>query len=168
MLDFKKRFGLGVNYWPRHHGVRMWKEWEPAEIDKEFAEMKSIGLDLARVFITWDDFQPIKEYLGGGGRRRFIGFQHDKKIAPHNNSYMVDLVMIERSDTLIKIAEKHKIDLIPALITGWMNGALIEPTYRRDRNIYTDPFMLKWQNKLAQFFAQRYKNEKKDCRLGLR
>lgn len=160
MTDFEKRFRLGVNYWPRHHGVRMWKEWKPEEIDTEFAEMRSVGLDLARVFITWDDFQPIKEYLGGARSKHFIGFQDDEAITPHNNPCMINPSMIKRFDTLIKIATKNKIYLEPALITGFMSGALLEPTYRRDRNIYTDPFMLKWQNKLVQFFAQRYRNEK--------
>lgn len=159
MINFEKRFRLGVNYWPRHHGVRMWKEWSPEEIDQEFAEMKSVGLDLARIFITWDDFQPIKEY-GAGGNTRMIAFQNDESVTPRDNPCMIDPVMIKRFDTLVKIAKKHKIYIEPALITGWMSGVFLESTYRRDRNVYTDPFMLKWQNKLAQFFGKRYRNEK--------
>ncbi|MBA7500204.1 MAG: cellulase family glycosylhydrolase [Clostridia bacterium] len=161
MVNCNKRFRLGVNYWPRHHGVRMWREWEPEEIDREFAEMKSVRLDLARIFIDWDSFQPIKEYLSGGAKRRLLAFRDNESVTSRSNPCMIDPVMVKRFDTLIEIAEKYKIDLEPALITGWMSGAFLEPSYRRDRNVYTDPFMLKWQSKLVQFFAERYKNEKR-------
>ena len=52
---------MGVNYWPRHRGLDMWRDWAPEEIDKEFAEMASIGISYARVFPRWDDFQPIDQ-----------------------------------------------------------------------------------------------------------
>jgi endo-1,4-beta-mannosidase len=56
---FDDKFLLGVNYWPRHKAVRMWKDWAPKEIASEFAEMKALSLNCARVFTVWDDFQPL-------------------------------------------------------------------------------------------------------------
>ena len=50
-----KSFLLGVNYWPRHHGVKMWKEWNSEEIDSEFGEIKALGMNVVRVFLTWFD-----------------------------------------------------------------------------------------------------------------
>ncbi|MDD2707983.1 MAG: cellulase family glycosylhydrolase [Verrucomicrobiae bacterium] len=167
LSNLEAHFRLGVNYLPRHHGLRMWKEWRPDEIDGEFAEMKSIGLDVARIFMTWDDIQPMKEYLGGGAKCSMLAFAHDEKVTPKNNPCMVDPNFVKRFDELIRIAEKRGVDLEPVLITGWASGGFFDPPYRRDRNIYTDPLMLKWQNKLAQFFADKYKNEKRIAAWGL-
>ena len=165
--DLGGRFRLGVNYLPRHHGLRMWKDWKPEEIDNEFAEMKSIGLDMARIFMPWDDIQPMKEYLGGGLKSARLAFAHDETVNPSNNPCMVDPAFVRRFDALIQIAERHRIDLEPILITGWASGGFFDPPYRREKNVYTDPLMLKWQNKLAQFFAQRYQDEKRIAAWGL-
>jgi len=70
-------------------------------------------------------------------------------------------VMLERFDSLVKIADRHNIDLLVALINGHMSGTYMAPPYQKDRNIFTDPFMLKWQNKFAEAFARRYRHEKR-------
>lgn len=33
-------FLLGVNYWPREAGIQMWRKFDPAEIDREFASIR--------------------------------------------------------------------------------------------------------------------------------
>lgn len=51
-------FILGVNYWPRRKAMYWWSDFDPAEVDDEFAVIQDLGLDVVRIFLLWDEFQP--------------------------------------------------------------------------------------------------------------
>ena len=51
-------FTLGVNYWPRRKAMYWWSDFDAAEVHEEFAIIKEIGLNVVRIFLLWDDFQP--------------------------------------------------------------------------------------------------------------
>ena len=51
-------FTLGVNYWPRKKAMYWWSNFDLGEVREEFAVIKGIGLDVVRLFLLWDDFQP--------------------------------------------------------------------------------------------------------------
>ena len=51
-------FTLGVNYWPRKKAMYWWSDFDTAEVREEFAMIKEIGLNVVRMFLLWDDFQP--------------------------------------------------------------------------------------------------------------
>ncbi len=50
-------FRLGVNYWPRRKAMGWWRDFDAAEVEDEFGIIASLGLDLVRVFLLWDDWQ---------------------------------------------------------------------------------------------------------------
>ncbi len=52
------QFQVGVNYWPARSAMRMWKEFDAAEIRDDFARMAEFRLSPVRVFLLWEDFQP--------------------------------------------------------------------------------------------------------------
>lgn len=52
------QFVLGVNYWPRRKAMYWWSNFEADEVSEEFALIHSLGLNLVRIFLLWDDFQP--------------------------------------------------------------------------------------------------------------
>src|SRR5690606_32685896 len=54
-------FVLGVNYWPRRKAMWWWRGFDDAEVDEELALVASLGLELVRVFLLWDDFQPAPD-----------------------------------------------------------------------------------------------------------
>jgi endo-1,4-beta-mannosidase len=54
-------FLLGVNYWPRRKAMTWWSAFDPAEVRDEFADIRRMGLDLVRIFLLWEDFQPTPE-----------------------------------------------------------------------------------------------------------
>lgn len=54
-------FLLGVNYWPRRKAMGWWARFDLGEVREEFALIRELGLDLVRVFLLWDDFQPAPE-----------------------------------------------------------------------------------------------------------
>ena len=51
-------FTLGVNYWPRRKAMYWWSNFDAGEVRQEFAIIKEIGLNVVRIFLLWDDFQP--------------------------------------------------------------------------------------------------------------
>jgi len=51
-------FNLGVNYWPRRKAMYWWSNFDAGEVREEFSIIKEIGLNVVRLFLLWDDFQP--------------------------------------------------------------------------------------------------------------
>ena len=51
-------FTLGVNYWPRRKAMYWWSNFDAGEVREEFSLIREIGLNVARLFLLWDDFQP--------------------------------------------------------------------------------------------------------------
>ncbi|NLC57358.1 MAG: cellulase family glycosylhydrolase [Armatimonadetes bacterium] len=157
----KERFWLGVNYWPRHRGLAMWRDWHPEEIDRELGEMAALGLNVARIFLVWGDFQPIREYRGGGCQGEPVArcLAHDDRLDEQACPDLVDPVMVERLAEVCALARKHGIRLIPTLLVGWMSGVSFEPPFLRDRNMFTDPTLLRYQVMLCRHLARRFRGE---------
>jgi endo-1,4-beta-mannosidase len=51
-------FILGVNYWPRKKAMYWWSNFDAGEVREEFSIIKELGLNVVRLFLLWDDFQP--------------------------------------------------------------------------------------------------------------
>lgn len=51
-------FLLGVNYWPRRKAMYWWSEFEADEVYSEFEIIAELGLNVVRLFLLWDDWQP--------------------------------------------------------------------------------------------------------------
>ncbi|NWG18257.1 MAG: cellulase family glycosylhydrolase [Chloroflexi bacterium] len=51
-------FVLGVNYWPRRKAMYWWSDFDAGEVREEFALIQELGLNVVRLFLLWDDFQP--------------------------------------------------------------------------------------------------------------
>lgn len=58
MSETTQPFILGANYWPRRKAMYWWGQFDAAEVKEEFALMGELGLNVARIFLLWDDFQP--------------------------------------------------------------------------------------------------------------
>ncbi|MFU8888010.1 MAG: glycoside hydrolase 5 family protein [Trueperaceae bacterium] len=54
-------FVLGVNYWPRRKAMGWWADFDAEEVRSEFAVIADLGLDVVRVFLLWDDWQPTPD-----------------------------------------------------------------------------------------------------------
>src|SRR5258705_8623290 len=51
-------FTLGVNYWPRRKAMYWWPNFDAGEVREEFSVIRGIGMNVVRLFLLWDDFQP--------------------------------------------------------------------------------------------------------------
>lgn len=56
-------FQLGVNYWPRKKAMYWWSDFDRGEVRDEFALIAELGLDVVRIFLLWEDFQPVSEQV---------------------------------------------------------------------------------------------------------
>ena len=51
-------FRTGVNYWPRHKAMYWWSAFDTGEVAGEFDLIADLGMDVVRIFLLWDDWQP--------------------------------------------------------------------------------------------------------------
>ena len=57
-MEREGKFILGANYWPAEKDVYWWREFELSTAKRDFSLAAEYGLDLIRVFLLWEDFQP--------------------------------------------------------------------------------------------------------------
>lgn len=89
-------FILGVNYWPRRKAMYWWSHFDRSEVDEDFALLRSLGLNLVRIFLLWDDFQPEPD---------------------HVDSHTLDHLL-----TVADLAATHGLSLDVTFFTGHMSG----------------------------------------------
>ena len=58
-------FLLGVNYWPRRKAMYWWSNFNRAEVADEFEAIASLGMNVVRLFLLWDDWQPESDMVSG-------------------------------------------------------------------------------------------------------
>ena len=63
------RFLTGVNYWPRRKAMYWWSDFDGAEVADEFDVIDSLGMDVVRIFLLWDDWQESPDTVSPGRLR---------------------------------------------------------------------------------------------------
>ncbi len=56
-------FVLGVNYWPRRKAMYWWSHFDTGEVREEFQLIADLGMNVARIFLLWDDWQPTPDQV---------------------------------------------------------------------------------------------------------
>ncbi|HEV7178605.1 MAG TPA: hypothetical protein VGN11_01940, partial [Candidatus Baltobacteraceae bacterium] len=64
-------FLTGINYWPRRSAMYMWQRFDLGEIREDMTRIKSLGMDVVRFFLSWDDFAPQPDAMNPAMLRRF-------------------------------------------------------------------------------------------------
>ena len=147
-------FFIGCNYWARHAGMFMWRDWNPQMVERELAELAKYQVSVLRVFPLWPDFQPLTGVYGGGGAHREY-FQNNR---PLSNPAGVDEEMMKRFRFFCDTARKNNNRLIVGLITGWMSGRhFVPPAFERS-NVLTDPDAVMWEVRFVRHFVQEMKD----------
>lgn len=110
-----EKFILGVNYWPRRKAMYWWSQFEAAEVDDDFSKMRALGLDVARIFLLWDDFQP--------------------------DPASVDTAALTNLVTVADLAAKHSLGLDVTFFTGHMSGPNWSPRWLlAEREGFSSPY----------------------------
>ncbi len=64
-------FRLGVNYWPRRKAMYWWQDFDAGEVREEFAVIREIGLEVVRLFLLWEDWQPAPDVVDPAALNHF-------------------------------------------------------------------------------------------------
>ena len=145
---------VGCNYWARHAGMYMWRDWDKRQVEKDFDLLSAHGMTILRVFPLWPDFQPLTAEYGSGGM--FRGYTQNG--GPLKNYAAVDDSMIERFRDLCDAAEKRGMKLVVGLVTGWMSGRLFVPPALEAKNVLVDPDAIAWQCRFVRYFVSALKD----------
>lgn len=72
----QRRFLTGVNYWPRRKAMYWWSAFDGTEVADEFDVIAGLGMDVARIFLLWDDWQETPDTVSHA-RLRDLGIVCD-------------------------------------------------------------------------------------------
>lgn len=151
-------FQIGANYWASHAGTFMWRDWNAATVEADFARLSAGGLEILRVFPLWSDFQPIHCLRKEHGLPVEYRFGEAPLPPDPVGQNGVSAVMLERFEVLCDLAERHGLGLIVGLITGWMSGRLFAPPGLDGMNHLTDPASIAWQIRFVTTMVQRFRD----------
>ncbi len=125
---------VGAHWVPAKAAMQWPLEWDPKEIEADFAQMAQMGFNTVRLDLLWAWFEPRP---GDYNPQAFVQF-----------------------DYLISLAHKHHIYLHPTLFVGGEVGeAYWDVPWRHGRNPQSDPEMLQLETNQAQEFGRRYARE---------
>ena len=121
---------LGANFWSRAGGPLMWRGYDPAVVSQELAVLARHGLTVTRSFFFWPDFMP--------------------------GPYEIDEAMTARFADFLDQHATHGLATIPTFIVGHMSGENWDPSWRGDRHLFTDVWMVGRQAWFAAEMVRRF------------
>ncbi|HTT88660.1 MAG TPA: cellulase family glycosylhydrolase [Acidimicrobiales bacterium] len=123
---------VGVNYWSRAGGPRMWARYDGDIVRQELAVLADHGCTLTRSFCYWPDFMPEPEVLDEEVMSRFIDF--------------------------LDLHREVGLRTIPTFIVGHMSGENWDPAWREGRDLYRDVWLVAQQAWYVAEVARRTAN----------
>lgn len=125
---------VGAHWVPAKAAMRWPLQWDPVDVEADFAQMARMGFNTVRLDLLWGWFEP--------------------RPGDYNPEAFAQL------DTLIALAHKYHIYLHPTLFVGGEVGeAYWDVPWRLGRNPQSDPEMLRLETNQAQEFGRRYAHE---------
>jgi hypothetical protein len=118
---------VGVNYHPSGAGCRIWTDWDPDAVKRDFHAIAEAGLNTVRLFVFWRDFEPEP------GR--------------------YDEVRTARLRTVTDLAADAGLVCVLSLFTIWMNGQQLDLPWRAGRSLWLDETMRTRQAAFARRVA---------------
>src|ERR1700688_154255 len=124
----------GAHWVPAKAGLQWPLQWDPIDIEADFARMAQMGFNTVRFDLFWAWFEP--------------------RPGDYNPEAFAQL------DQLIALAHKYRIYLHPTLFVGGEVGeAYWDVAWRNGRNPQSDPEMLRLETNQAREFGRRYAHE---------
>ncbi len=132
--DGKRFIPLGAHWVPAKAAMQWPLQWDPKDIEADFAKMRDLGYSLLRLDMMWAWFEP--------------------RPGDYNPA------AFEQLDFLLTLAHKYRIYLHPSLFIGGEVGeAYWDVPWRHGRHPHADPEMLRLETNLAEEFGRRYSRE---------
>ncbi len=132
--DGKRFLPVGAHWVPARAAMQWPLQWDPKDIEADFAKMHELGYSIVRLDMLWAWFEPRP------GDYNPVAFQ--------------------QLDYLVSLAHKYQIYLHPSLFIGGEVGeAYWDVSWRHGRHPHSDPEMLRLETNLAAEFGRHYANE---------
>lgn len=132
--DGKRFIPVGAHWVPAKAAMQWPTEWDPKEIEADFAKMHELGYSIVRFDMLWAWFEPRP------GDYNPVAFQ--------------------QLDYFVSLAHKYQIYLHPSLFIGGEVGeAFWDVPWRLGRHPHADPDMLRLESNLAAEFGRHYAHE---------
>jgi beta-galactosidase len=130
-----KRFlPVGAHWVPAKAAMEWPTEWDPKDIEADFAKMHELGYSIVRLDMLWAWFEP--------------------RPGDYNPTAFQQL------DYLVSLAHKYQVYLHPSLFIGGEVGeAWWDVPWRLGRHPHADADMLRLESNLAAEFGRHYANE---------
>jgi endo-1,4-beta-mannosidase len=133
--DGRRFLPVGAHWVPARAALQWPLQWDPADIETDFARMRELGFNTVRLDLFWAWFEP--------------------RPGDYNPEAFKQL------DFFIQLAHKYELYLHPALFIGGEVGeAYWDVAWRHGRHPHADPEMLRLQTEHAAVLARRYRGER--------
>ena len=103
---------VGVNFWSRSGGPRMWTNYDAEIVREELTVMRDHGMTVTRSFLYWPDAMPTPDALDESVMANFENF--------------------------LDLHAELGMSTIPTFIVGHMSGENWDPAWREGRDIFED------------------------------
>ncbi len=124
---------VGVNFWSRSGGPRMWVNYDPELVREELTTMRDHGMTVTRSFLYWPDTMPTPDALDEHGH----GSTVEDFLDAHTELGMTT---------------------IPTFLVGHMSGENWDPAWREGRDIFEDVWFVARQ---AFYVRQRRRTRRR-------
>lgn len=127
-------FAVGINYWPIKKAMYWWKFFDPMEVAEDFSLLNRYGLQVVRLFLTWEDFQPRPDQVNRPALKNLI---KTADLAAENNLCLMPTFFCGHMSGVNWIPDwalenKRHRDRFPVYSDGRLTDRII-------RNFYLDP-----------------------------
>lgn len=149
------RFITGVNYWPRKKAMYWWSDFDPGEVADEFDIIAGLGMDVVRIFLLWDDWQPTPDRVSPE-RLADLGVVLD---VAADLGLGIDLTFFTGHMSGPNWSPDWLLDEVPGVFPGPYHrqvisgGVPVDTTYR---NMFHDPTALDAERLLLDSVVSRY------------
>ena len=134
LANGKRFLPVGAHWVPAKAAMQWNVDWDPSDIEVDFAKMHELGYTVTRFDVMWAWFEP--------------------RPGDYNPAAFQQL------DYLVSLAHKYKIYLHPSLFIGGEVGeAYWDVPWRLGRHPHSDPDMLRLETNFASEFGRHYANE---------
>src|SRR5476649_1358247 len=121
---------VGVNFWSRSGGPRMWVNYDAAIVREELEVMRDHGMTVTRSFLYWPDAMPTPDALDESVMANFENF--------------------------LDLHAELGMTTIPTFLVGHMSGENRDPAWRQGRDLYSDTRMVAQQAWYIRTVVQRW------------
>lgn len=152
---FGKKFAFGVNYFSH----KLWCDFDEKSIERDFAMLSGAGIRYIRLFPIWKEFQPIKELDKFAGRHFAVIYEDGTPLdnSPEGVAGVLP-IMMNRLEAVMNLCKKYSLKAELTLFCCAVNGERTVPSYLENRNIFTDPTALMWEQRFIKYIVERFKD----------